>query len=72
MKRMLLIAGVILVVLCVLLLLYATINMHAYYNLLDGSAGHYKRLHDRMILSFVTGALIGVVGAVCFIIRSKM
>ena len=72
MKKILLIAGIIFIIACVLFLLYAVLNMHAYYNLYDASVGYYKRLHQRMISSFVTGSVFGAIGAVCFIIRYKM
>ena len=72
MKKILLIIAIVAIVACVLFVVYALLNMHAYYNLFDGTAGHYSRLHNRMIVSFVIGFLLAVIGAVCIIIRSKM
>ena len=72
MKKLLLIVGIISIVVCVLLLLFAVLNMHAYYNLVDGTAGHYNRLHQRMIISFVIGSILAVIGTGCIIVHSKI
>ena len=72
MKKLLLIIGIVTIVACVLFVLFALLNMHAYYNLFDGTAEHYNWLHKRMIISFVIGIILAVTGAVCFIIRSKI
>ena len=72
MKQVFLIIGILSIIACILVLLFAALNMHAYYNLLDGTAAHYSRLHHRMIISFIIGVALAVIGAVCFIIRSKI
>lgn len=72
MKKLLLIIGILSIVVCVIALLLALLNMQGYNNLLDGTAEHYERLHNRMIVCFVSGAVFAVIGAACFVIRSKM
>ena len=68
---MLLIAGVTLIIACVLSLLYAALNLYVYYHALDGSAELYSRLHQRTIVFGLIGIVLAVLGAVCFIIRLK-
>ena len=68
---MLLIAGIILIIACVLSLLYAALNLYVYYHALDGSAELYSRLHQRTIVFGLIGIVLAVLGAVCFIIRLK-
>jgi cytosine/uracil/thiamine/allantoin permease len=72
MKKLLLVVGIITIVACILFVIFALLNMHAYYNLFDGTAGHYSRLHQRMIISFAVGIVFAVIAAACFIIRSKI
>ena len=72
MKKMLLIIGVLVIVACILFLLYGLLNMYGYHNLVDGTAGHYRRMHHRMNISFIVGAALAVIGAVCFVLRSRM
>ena len=72
MKQTLLIIGILSIIACVLFLLFAVLNMYGYYNLFDGTAAHYRRLHQRMVISFVIGIALAVICAACFIIRSKM
>ena len=71
MKKMLLIAGIILIIASVLSLLYAALNLFGYYHVLDGSAGLYSSLHRRMITFGLIGIVLAVLGTVCFIIRLK-
>jgi len=72
MKKILLIIAIAAIVACVLAVLFALLNMHAYYNLLDGTPEHYKWLHNRMIVSFVSGIILSIIGIACLIIRSKI
>jgi len=72
MKKLLLIIGIASITVCVLFLLFAILNLSGYYNLFDGTAEHYNRLHNRMIFSFAIGTLLAAIGTVCFIIRSKI
>ena len=71
MEKKLLIAGITLIIAGLLSLMYAALNLYAYYHLLDGSAGLYSRLHQRMIVFGIIGIVLGVLGAVCFFIRFK-
>ena len=71
MKKMLLIAGITLIIAGVLALLYAALNLFVYYHALDGSAELYSRLHQRTIVFGLIGIVLAVLGAVCFIIRLK-
>ncbi len=72
MKKLLLVIGIICIIVCVLALLFAGLNMYGYYNVMDGSAELYSRLHARMIASFVVGIVLAVVGLLCLIARSKL
>jgi len=71
MKKMLLIAGITLIIASVLSLLYAALNLFGYYHVLDGSADLYSSLHRRMITFGLIGIVLAVLGTVCFIIRLK-
>ncbi len=72
MKKLLLIIGVVSLIACVLSLLFAALNLFGYYHVLDGSPELFIRLHRRMILFFVIGVVLAVIGIVCFIVRSKI
>lgn len=72
MKKILLIVGILSIILCIFFLLFALLNMHGYYNLFDGSAGLYSKLHRRMIVFLIAGIVLAIVGTVCIIIRSKI
>lgn len=72
MRKLLLIVGIVSIIVCVLFLLFAALNMGAYYHLLDGTAEHYSRLYQKMIISFIVGIILAVIGTVCIIIRSKI
>ncbi len=72
MKKLLLIVGIVSLIACVLSLLFAALNLFGYYHVLDGSPDLFVRLHRRMILFFVIGIVLAVVGIMCFIIRSKI
>ena len=71
MKNVLLIAGIICFVICVLLLLFAVLNLFGFYNVMDGSAQLYDKLRQRAIYCFISGGILGVAGAVCMILRAK-
>ena len=72
MKRLLLILGIVIIIVGMIALLFSALQRHVYYHLLDGDAELYSRLHRRMIISFVVGIVLTVIGAVCIIIRSKL
>ena len=72
MKKLLLIIGIVIIIACALSLLFALLNMHAYHNLRDGSAEHYHRLHQRMIVNFIVGIVLAVIGTACIIFYLKL
>ena len=71
MKKMLLIAGITLIIISVLSLLYAALNLFGYYHVLDGSAELYSRMYRRVITFGLRGIVLAVLGTACFIIRLK-
>ena len=72
MKTLWLILGIVSLLACVVCLFFAALNMFGYYNVIDGSAGLYSRLHQRMIVFAVIGVVLAIIGVVCMIIRSKI
>lgn len=72
MKKTLLVIGVLCIIAFILLLLFALLYMHGYYNLFDGTAEHYERLHQRMTISFIISIASAIIGIICFIVRSKI
>ena len=68
----LLIIGIICIIACVLSLLYAALNRHGYYHLHDGEGDMYIRLHRRMIVFFVVGIVLAVIGVACIIIWTRI
>ncbi len=72
MKKFLLIVGIVLVVACVVSLLYAALNYYGYRNVVDGSAGLYRRLHQKAVTYFSVGTTLAVIGTICLILQSKM
>ena len=71
MKKMLFIAGIILIIAGVLSLLYAALNLFGYYHVLDGSADLYSRMYRRMITFGLSGIVLAVLGIVSLFIRLK-
>ena len=69
MKKFWLIMGVAIIIIGVTALLFSALQRYGYYHLLDGDADLYLRLHRRMIVFFVVGILLVVIGASCIIIR---
>ena len=72
MKKLLLVAGIVLIVACVMFLLFAAVYYSGYRNLIDGTAEHYARLHRKAIIFAITGIALALAGAVCMIFRYKM
>ena len=72
MKKLLLIVGIVLIIACIIALLLAFINMQSYKSLRDGSPSHYDRLHQRMIVYFIIGIVLAVIGIACILLRFKM
>ena len=70
MRIFLLTAGIVMIVACVLSVLFAALNMHAYHNMLDGSPEHYAALRRRAVVFFAIGAVLALAGAACLIIRT--
>ena len=58
-------------VLGILSLLLGAMNLFGYYHVLDGSTELYHRLHHRGIVFLMSGIMLAVIGAACFLIRSK-
>jgi len=72
MKKLLLIVGIISLIACALSLLFSAIYWFGYYHVLDGTAELYIRLHSRMIIFFVIGIVLAVIGTASLIIRPKI
>ena len=72
MRKVLLIAGIIVFVACAIVFLAAIFFNYAYMHVLDGSTELYARLHSRAVISLVVGIVLAVIGIVCFIVRSKI
>lgn len=72
MKKLLLIAGIVLIITGVLSLLFALLNLIGYKHVLDGSADLYGRMHQRMIVFFVIGIVITAIGTVCVTAHFKL
>lgn len=72
MRKILLIAGIILFVACAIAFLAAIFFNYAYMHVLDGSTELYARLHSRAVIALVVGIVLAAVGIVCFIVRSKV
>ena len=72
MRKILLTVGILCIIACVLFVLFALIYMHSYYNLFDGTAEHYKNLHNRMAISFIGAIILAAIGTALVIIRSKI
>ena len=72
MKKVMLIGGIVLIVAGVISLLLGVFFRHAYYNVLDGSSELYARLHNRMIVFFIIGAVMAVAGTLCAVFHTKV
>ena len=71
MKKLLLAAGIICIIICILSLSFAALNLYGYYHLLDGSADLYISMHHRMKLFSAIGIALAAAGTACLIIRAK-
>ena len=71
-KKLLLIAGIVIIIACVICLALAALNYFAYHRVLDGSPELYDRLHRRMIVFLALGFVLAIPGAASFIIRSVL
>lgn len=63
MKKPLLIAGILLLIACVICLAVAALHLAVYRHAMDGSPALYERAHLRMILFAVIGIVLGLLGA---------
>lgn len=72
MKKTLLVAGIVICSACIICLGIALFSRYAYYHVLDGSGELYDRLHQRMVVFAIAGAVCAVMGTMCLVIRSKM
>ena len=69
MRKVLLITGIVLVVLCVIAFAAAAFFKYSYLNVMDGSQALYDRLHQRMLIALITGIVLAVIAVVCFVVR---
>lgn len=72
MKKMLLIIGIIIFVVCIVVLLFAALNLYGYHHVLDGSAELYNRLHRRANTYLMVGIVLAIIGTLCFIFQFKI
>ena len=72
MKNLLFVAGIVLILVGVFALIFSVLQGYGYYHLLDGEAELYVRLRWRMIVFFIIGIVLAVLGTVCLIVRAKM
>lgn len=72
MKNLLFVAGIVLILVGVIALIFSVLQGYGYYHLLDGEAELYIRLRRRMIIFFIIGIALAVLGTVCLIVRVKM
>lgn len=69
---MMLILSILIIIIGVIALLFSALQGYGYYHLLDGDADMYIGLHQRMILFFVIGIILVVIGVSSIIIRRKL
>ena len=72
MKKLLLVLGILFIIAGVLSLAFAALNMFGYYSVLDGSNSLYRRLHRYMIIFFIAGSVLLIIGIVLLILRSRI
>jgi hypothetical protein len=68
-KKLLLIIGILIIIIGVISLLFSALQGYGYYHLLDGDTDMYIGLHRRMIIYFVIGIVLVVIGIAYMIIR---
>lgn len=71
MKKLLMTAGILLLIACVLFICIAVLHLLGYRHALDGSPVFYDRMHRRAILFSVIAAVLAVGGAVCVLLYFK-
>ena len=69
MRKVLLITGIILAVLCVIAFAAAVFFRYSFLNIMDGSQALYNRLHQRMLIALITGIVLAIITVACFVVR---
>ena len=72
MRKVLLITGIVLVVLCVIAFAAAGFFRYSFLNIMDGPQELYSSLHQRMLIALITGIVLAVISVVCFVVRRFM
>ena len=72
MKKLLLFMGIVIIIVGTIALLFSALQRHGYYHLLDGDADMYIGLRRKMIIFFVIGIVLEVIGTACIIIRARL
>lgn len=55
----------------ILSFLFAALNRHGYYNMLDGEGDKYTGMYRRMLVFGIIGIILAVIGIACIIIYAK-
>ncbi len=71
MKKILLFLGILFLVLSVLALAAGVCILFIYKHTLDGSQALYHKQQKIMYLCFLAGAIAGILGILCLILRSR-
>ena len=72
MKKLLLVLEIVIIIVGMIALLFSALQRHGYYHLLDGDADMYIGLRRKMIIFFVIGIVLEVIGTACIIIRARL
>lgn len=59
--------GVLIIMIGVMALFFSALQRYGYNRLLDGDADRYVKLRRRMIVHFVVGCILVVIGVLCII-----
>lgn len=71
MKKLFLIAGIVLLIACILSLSFSALQFFGYRTVLDGSAELYLRLHRNAVIFLIVGVILAAMAAGCFLLRFK-
>lgn len=72
MRRLLLIAGIVILIAAVLSLSFAALQYLGYRHALDGSPGFYDRLRTGAAVFFGVGIALAAAGTVCLAVRFRL
>lgn len=72
MKKVLLVAAVLIILACIIALIVAVINWQAYRSLRDGTPQHYALLRSRAITLFIAGGVLALLAAGCLVFYFKI